>query len=268
MRANKYLKGVVEKIANNDTFSKKEKMGYKKVKNSVKEWNESISPGFHLFGGVKAKVQKSGSRAKGTSIKGTSDIDLFVSITDSKNEYTTRELSESLHTHLSSDFRETRKQNVSTRIITDGCKFDVTSAKQSNSKSHERKDDHYIYSRGQDARMLTNIQSGIEIINSSKYKKEIMLIKRWRDINGLKISSTYIELFVYDALENNHSRNLSENIITVLKELEDTVVTKKIVDPGNPKNIISETMTKQEKRVVKKVATESLEKEDFDEIFR
>lgn len=76
---------------------------------------------------------------------------------------------------------------------------------------------------------------------------EVKLTKIWRNQNKLSFPSIYLELFVISVLHGKNTNQLERNMLTILKSLVDDLKNKRIVDPANTNNILSDevdTLTK------------------------
>ena len=98
--------------------------------NDVKEWSN----------GCLEQIYVSGSRAKGTAIKGSSDIDFLISLKATTNN-TLEEIYNSLYNKLTGKSYNIRKQNVSLGVIYQGYNIDLVPAK----KHFGNTNDHSLY---------------------------------------------------------------------------------------------------------------------------
>lgn len=268
MTVREYLDSILAKRSNNGAYTQAEIQAYNRMNSLIEKWAQT----FKKFNGwsyeypITIEAQKSGSRAKGTAIKGKSDIDIFVSITDKNGQFAIKDLYNNLYNFLRKQLADSipmRKQNVSIGIEYSGCSIDLTPAKRYNGSYYtsngRRYDDHWLYSRKSDSRTLTNIQKHIELVRYSGLTNEMMLLKIWRNENNVELPSIYLEILTTEVLSNYRS-GLADNFKTLLSAIRDTVLTRKIVDPSNSANIISndKNITPQEKQYAKKVAENSL----------
>ena len=274
MTVREYLEGILAKRSNNGAYTQAEIQAYNRMYSLIEKWAQT----FKKFNGwsyeypITIEAQKSGSRAKGTAIKGKSDIDIFISITDKNGQYAIEDLYNNLYSFFRKELADSipmRKQNVSIGIEYSGCSIDLTPAKRYNGHnyiSHGRRyDDHWLYSRKSDSRTLTNIQKHIELVRYSGLTNEMMLLKIWRNENNVELPSIYLEILTTEVL-SNYRNGLADNFKSLLSAIRDTVLTRKIVDPSNSTNIISndKNITPQEKQYAKKVAENSLKLMDDD----
>lgn len=151
---------------------------------------------------------------------------------------------------MNNRYKHVRKQNVSIGLEYQGHDVDIVPAKRVNSQNWDRKNDHYLWSTKKRNRMLTNIQKHIDIVKSSNAQDEIILAKLWKKKHNIDISSIYLEMLVIDSLKNNKTYSLDRDFLTTLKYISDNIVNKKVVDPANSNNIISDTLMHREKVVI------------------
>src|SRR5690606_38767256 len=188
----------------------------------------------------------SGSRAKGTAISMASDVDYLVSLSSDCNATTggLKSIYDSLHNHLKSKYNPLRKQNVSFRINLGGLEIDITPARKHSGNTN----DHWLYVSKIDTWKQTNIQKHIIDISGCGRLNEIKLLKIWRELNGLDFPSIYLEYLTISALSGKSldATKLADNFIFLLRELaKDTSnpLNRRIVDPANSNNILSDLLT-------------------------
>ena len=99
MTVREYLEGILAKSSNNGAYTQAEIQAYNRMNSLIEKWAQT----FKKFNGwsyeypITIEAQKSGSRAKGTAIKGKSDIDIFISITDKNGQYAIEDLYNNLY---------------------------------------------------------------------------------------------------------------------------------------------------------------------------
>ena len=208
-----------------------------------------------------SEIIKSGSSAKGTAIKGVSDIDLFISLKSDTRE-TLKELYNSLDSYVKSKGINTKRQNVSIGIIQYGLAIDlVPGTKQSGYQNY-----HSIYVSKKDTWTQTNVKVQINLISNSIHKDEIILTKIWRKNHGLDFPSMYLELIVIEALKYKPVGDLSNNFWAVLAYLKNDFVEKLITDPSNSNNRVSDILYKYEKEAIVIKAKESISEKYWSDI--
>jgi len=206
-------------------------------------------------------IYLSGSRAKGTAINLSSDLDLFVSL-KSTTKNTLREIYDSLHNYVERAGYKARKQNVSIGVNISGKQIDLVPAKKRPGNTNY----HSLYISKRDTWTQTNIIEHINKVQNSGRILEIILLKIWRKLHGLEFPSIYLELTVIEALKGRNKNAPAENFLCLLEYLRDEFIGKVIVDPANTNNIISDDLYKYEKEAIQKKARESRSQEYWREI--
>ena len=273
MTANEYLISRIQKYDNNHTYNVNEENAFNSLKRIVQDWFNETYPkhsAYSVYHTQSLEVQKSGSRAKGTAIKGSSDMDMFLSITDRENEDRLKDYYDSLYLYLKRSNITVRKQNVSIGATYNGFSIDLVPAKKSNQSSYTRDwqayNDHWLWSNKKQQRTKTNIQKHIDLVRYNRIEKYVMLTKIWRNNHGLDFPSIYIELLVKDALDVKRTNDLATDFWNILKYIRDNIVEKKVVDPSNSNNIISDTLTNEEKLAIKKALIASLSEQYWESV--
>jgi predicted nucleotidyltransferase len=206
-------------------------------------------------------IYLSGSRAKGTAINLSSDLDLFVSLKSTTNN-TLREIYDSLHSYVERAGYTARKQNVSIGVNISGKQIDLVPAKKRPGNTNY----HSLYISKRDTWTQTNVIEHINKVQNSGRILEIVLLKIWRKLHGLEFPSIYLELTVIEALTGRNKNALAENFLWLLEYLRDEFIGKVIVDSANTNNIISDDLYKYEKEAIQKKARESRSQEYWRDI--
>ena len=196
----------------------------------------------------------SGSFAKGTANRSSTDIDLFLSL-HWNTEGTLREIYEGLERVLREGGFAVRRQNVSLRVKVNGFAVDLVPGKRQSPIS----EDHSLYLRRRDSWIKTNVKKHVRWVEGTGRRAEMRLMKLWRDERGLDWPSFYVELATARALEEQVlPGTLSGNLRRVLEFVRDRLEWARLVDPANGSNVVSDTLTQEEKRVVARAAGEEL----------
>jgi hypothetical protein len=198
-------------------------------------------------------VYLSGSRVKGTAIKISSDLDLFISL-KSNTENTLKEIYQSLNNFLISKGFKTREQNVSIGVEVQSKQIDLVPAKKRSGNTNY----HSLYLSKQNSWIQTNVIEHINKIKDSGRIIEIILLKVWRRLHSITFPSIYLELIVIEALKNKSKNDPANNFWTVLQYLRDDFIYKIVIDPANTNNIISNDLYQYEKEIIKRKAIKSL----------
>ena len=203
------------------------------------------------------EIKQSWSMAKWTAISLSSDLDLMVSLVHNCNEtsWWLESIFNSLWSCLNTSYwiNNVRKQNVSYRINLNWIKIDITPARKLSWNTNE----HTIRISKQNTWQKTNIQMHINDISNSWRINEIKLLKIRRELNNLEFTSIYLEYLVLNILswKSKQLEHLSDNFLFILTEIANTnVMFKRIIDPANSNNILSDLLTQTEKESIIRAA--------------
>jgi len=208
------------------------------------------------------KGSYSGSYAKGTAIRGRTDVDIFVSL-NSNRPNTLKEIFDGLHSWISQNgYPNARKQNVSVHVVHNSVEVDLVPAVHLGGNT----EDHWLYvNKSNKERTKTNVDTHINTVKSSGRVNEIILTKIWRKNHKLDFPSFYLELAVIEALKYKRS-GLADHFLAVLDYLSSGLVLARFVDPANTNNIISDDLTDTEKRVIASQAGQSRRQQSWESI--
>lgn len=250
-----YVKGVVDKYALPDSLNYSEKSNvFDPLCNYIDNW--ALRNGYDL-----TSKKLSGSRAKGTAITLSSDLDIFISLSST----TTTALAtiyNSLYDYMRSQNIQCRKQNVSIGVSYNNKDVDLVPGK----RQSQYGDDHSLYKSKQSTWTQTNITTHISTVRNSNRGVEIMATKIWRERHGLDFPSLFMELAVIEAIKYRNYNDYDNNFWEVLGWLSTNITTIRIIDPANSNNIISDDLTIAEKKSISNKATESRQKQNWNEI--
>ncbi len=218
----------------------------------VKRW-----AGQHLRSG-----SYSGSYAKGTAIRGRTDVDIFISLkSDISN--TLKEIFNGLHSWISQNgYPYARKQNVSVHVAYNSIEVDLVPAVHLGGNT----EDHWLYvNKSNRERTKTNVDVHIDTVRNSGRIGEIILTKIWRKNHNLDFPSFYLELAVIEALKYKRS-GIADHFLAVLDYLSNGFLSARFVDPANTSNIISDDLTDVEKRAIASQARQSRRQQSWGSI--
>ena len=206
------------------------------------------------------EVKPSGSYAKGTAIRGKTDVDMFISLAPNTTQ-TLKELYNMLLKRVREKGYNPRAQNVSIGITHNGINVDLVPAK----KHQGYTSDHSLYRRKADTWTQTNVDTHIKLVSQSGRTEEIRAIKIWRQLHNIEFTSFYLELTVIEALKGRYTGQPAANVLAVLDYLSNGLVNR-VIDPANSNNVISEDLTISEKISVRSQAKTSRAKQSWGEI--
>ncbi len=210
-----------------------------------------------------SKICFSGAYAKGTAVKGSSDIDLFISLKSSTKQ-TLGEIFQMLFNLVNKKGWKPRKQNVSIGINLNGYKIDLVPAK----KQEGLHNWHSLYKNKTKTWTQGNIAEHISTVQKSGRINEIRAIKIWRNLNDLDFPSFYLELTVINALYGKRTGNLSQNVLHTLSYIGKYFANSRVVDPSNSNNIISNDLSKEERTYIAEIAQNSASQRNWKDIIR
>jgi len=211
-------------------------------------------------------VTPSGSFAKGTANLSGTDIDLFISVHQDTPE-TLADVYNTLDNRLRQSGYVTRRQNVSIGVTVGGQKVDLVPAKRQNALTG----DHSLYRSKAGTWTKTNVDTHVALVRNSRRLEEIRVLKLWRDQHGLDFPSFYLELTVIESLgttllTSEPYGDLANNVWKVLQYLRDRFADRRVMDPANTNNVISDDLTSAEKGAIKAAAAKSLAATNWNQI--
>jgi len=250
-----YVKGVVDKYVLPELLDYTEKNTvFDPLCNHMDNW--ATRNGFSL-----TSKKLSGSRAKGTAITLSSDLDIFISLSSS----TTAPLSaiyNALYDYICSQKIQCKKQNVSIGVVYNNKSVDLVPGK----RQHQHGDDHSLWKNRKNTWTQTNITTHINTVRNSNRTVEIMATKIWRKQHALDFPSLFLELAVLEASKYRTYHDYDNNFWEVLGWLSSNIMTVRIIDPANSNNIISDDITNTEKNAIANKARESRQKKNWNEV--
>lgn len=250
MTPDDYVRNVLGKYAIPTDHKRQVELAAQDVYPCVSAW-----AGSHLQG-----VEYSGSFAKGTTVRGGTDVDLFVSLKPSMGG-PLRDLYNNLYTVLANRGFRPKRQNVSIGLTVRGLSVDVVPARRHAGSGQ----DHSLYRNRTGTWTKTNVHNHIQIVRDSGRIDEIRAVKIWRRLHGLELPSIYLELAVIRALRGERS-GLAANFWKVLDWLSSQIQAAAIVDPANEGNTISDDLNSNEKAAIATRAAWSLRQSNWGQI--
>lgn len=196
----------------------------------------------------------SGSTEKETAVKGSNDVDMFISLSPNLN-MSMKDIYDSLYDFIAREGFIPKKQNVSIGIDLQGTSIDLVPAR----KHPGNTNDHSLYSKRTGNWIQTDVQAQINHIKNSNRRAEIKLIKIWRNLNGIDFPSYCLELAVLDALHRLARNNLANNFRAVLEYLQQDFSSATLLDIAKLSNTVSDEMTTSEKTAVANAAGRTLQ---------
>jgi len=202
-----------------------------------------------------------GSYAKGTRVKGATDIDILVSL-GPRTPLDADKLYERFFDFLKRKNLKPRQLNVSIGLLHNGLEVHVIPARQ----EHGGANDHRIFETEHRRVIRTNFDTHVKVVKESGFIEEIRLAKIWRNLRNLRLPSFCLELGVMDAMHHSPQHQPAKNLETVLRYFKDTLPNAPIRDPANFDNRVSDDLLKHEKIAVSEAAAESLKQANWGKV--
>lgn len=236
--------GVINKILNN--YSNNEDISLRtKAEHLQNKLFKEFSQYLSQFPAI------SGSSEEGTAIVG-SDIDIQVKF--KKNAGTIPEVRHIVEDFFNNKFKDyqltkIRSQNHSIGLF---FKFGANTKRIDIVPMREIENgqgDTFIYSMNDSTIKKTNAKKQQKALSfSQKERNIIMLLKGWKSENNITIPSVLIKFLVKRAFnEINVPRARDKALLSIVKYIADKIKTIRVVDPSNTNNIISESLSYEEK---------------------
>ncbi|MGA2789477.1 MAG: nucleotidyltransferase [Candidatus Bathyarchaeia archaeon] len=208
-------------------------------------------------------VSFSGSYAKNTGIRGTTDVDLFISL-DPSTPGTLKEIYDHLFNFLTNQNLSPHKQNVSINVRYSGISVDLIPARKQSGNTN----DHSLFRNRTQTWTQTNVQTHINLISNSGRIDEIKALKIWRNLNNLEFPSLLLELAVLEALHGYNRNQVAANVFSVFDYFVNTFPSARLVDPANSNNAVSDDITSTEKTTIANAARTALRSTNWNQIIR
>lgn len=197
-----------------------------------------------------------GSIIKGTSIQ-NSDIDILLRF--KKPTGTIEQVFNKVFEFINHELDDVTITNVRKQKHSIGITYDVNGEKHRidivpTRISRNASNDDYIYVNdtslfGQPTFKKINPRKQLRVLNfTNQEKKVVRLLKMWKNENNIDIKSIYLELLVKRAFQDGTlSRNIDKCLLGVLNYIGKNAHKIRIIDPANSNNIISDTISYDEK---------------------
>ena len=203
-------------------------------------------------------IQHCGSYAKGTRVKGGTDIDLLVSL-GPRTPLDADKLYDRFFVFMRDRGYKPVRKNVSLGLQLRGLQIDLIPARQEWGGSN----DHRIFETEHRRVTRTNFDTHLTVVEGSGVVEEIRLMKIWRTLRNLRMPSFCLELAVIDALRNRPRGQPAANMEAVLVYFRETLPGAPIRDPANFENRVSDDLLRHEKIAIAEAATASLREADW-----
>jgi len=220
---------------------------------------EALIPALKRWSGKQLLgITLSGAYAKGTAISLSSHVDVLLSLRSSTEEE--RKVFWKLSEYLVGENLQPRTRTVSVQVESKGLRVDIVPAWSASGGGQ------ILYHREPVSPVRTNVALHVRLITSSGRLQEICALKIWRERHALDFPSFYLELATLLALEEQRFGQLADGVFTVLRFLSRHLMQVVIRDPANPENVISDSLTAEQKKAIAQAARQALEDDDWEKI--
>jgi len=214
------------------------------------------------FGSIPT-IRYSGSKAKGTMIAESYDLDIICYFPDSETK-SLKDIYSEVWNVLGKYYKLEPKSSA-IRIK----KEDVYSEHDYHIDvvpgRYIKGDDGYAFihvSNGEKDRLQTNIDVHVRNISKSDCREIIKLVKLWKVRNDLpsNLKTFVFELFTINALNDSRNKDdLAASFVKVMTALKDELISTRLEDPANSNNIVSDSITSANKSLIAQKAAETIE---------
>lgn len=251
MTINDYLKDLLEdqNISEND-----------KEYSLLEEHKSEITDYLRNKFGSDPIIKYAGSKAKGTMLKESYDLDIvcYFPYTDSRS---LKDIHKDVYEYLEKEYK-LEKRSSAIRIwdlknsdVSEDYHVDVVPGRFIEGTS----DVFLPVTTDERDRIQTNLKTHIDYIKNSGCVEIIRLFKLWKKRNKVNLKTFILEVFIVETLKDFDKKNsLQESVLKVLIDLKHEFPTKRLVDPANSGNVLSEIMTSIEKNIVSNMADNAL----------
>lgn len=202
-----------------------------------------------------------GSYAKGTRVKGGTDIDVLVAL-GPRTPLDTDKLYDRFFEVLKGKGYKPIRQNVAIGLQLRGLEIQLIPARQEWGGSN----DHRIFENERQRVIRTNFDTHLKVVKESDAFDEIRLAKIWRNLHSLRLPSFFLDLAVIDALHRRPHHQPAANLEAVLQYFRDTLPNAPIRDPANFENRVSDGLLRHEKIAIAEAAAASLKLGDWSRV--
>ncbi len=225
--------------------------------------------------GSSPSIRYGGSKAKGTMIKDSYDLDVicYFDNDDTTAGETLQEIYDSVAETCEDDYYVERKPSAVRLKCKDSddiedYHIDVVPGRFVD----DNRDDVFLYRHSAEkGRQKTNLDVHIDHVKDSGVVSSIRLNKFWRVRNEMSVRNFILELLTIELLKDKKNKSLTDQLTHVWTELRDNIDDINIEDPANPTgNDFSELFNstiKFELSEAAKTALENVEKDDWKAIF-
>lgn len=216
--------------------------------------------------GDEPTIRYGGSKAKGTMIKESYDLDI-VCYFPRDCDMDIEEIYNDVHKKLSETYSIVPKTSALRIQKKDEDNVDYHIDVVPGRFIDEKEQDTFLYvAKGKEERIKTNLDTHIKVITKSGCADIIKLGKLWKVRNKVNLRTFILELLVLKAMEDSKSKSdHKSSFVKLLEYLRDEISEVRLEDPANSNNVVSDNWTSAERSSLSAMASSSLSLIEKDE---
>ena len=125
----------------------------------------------------------------------------------------------------------------------------------------------YLYNKDTGGRFQTSIEIQVNYVKKSQRQDTIRLMKLWKKRKDVPIKTFILEHMVIEGCRGVPRNTLEPQLNTAFQFIENNITTKRITDPANSQNIISNDLSTEEKNRIKRLATQAIDAKSWGQVF-
>lgn len=209
------------------------------------------------------KTYYGGSYKKKTMIKASYDLDIILYWAPDA-PYTLQNLYKRVGSVLQKNWKCVKSKRVGWELPFEGdFHIDVIPGKESSKDSQYA----YLYNRKTGGRFQTSIKIQINYVQNSRRQDAIRLMKLWKKRKNVPIKTFILEQMVIEGCKALSRNTLEPQLDATFEYIKDNITTKKIFDPANSQNIISNEISIEQKNRIRKLASQAINADKWSQIF-
>lgn len=218
--------------------------------------------------GAEPIIKYAGSIAKGTMLKESYDLDIVCYFPDTDSR-SLKDIHKSVFDYLENEYTLEKKSSA-IRIL------DLKNSQNSidyhvdvvPGRFIEGTSDVFLpVTTSERDRIQTNLKTHISYIKDSDCIEIIKLFKLWKTRNNIALRTFILEVFIVETLKDFDKKHLLQDaVLKVFLDLKLEFPTKRLIDPANSGNVLSELITSIEKNIVANMADNALKTINYSNI--
>ncbi len=204
-----------------------------------------------------------GSYAKGTMIQVSYDLDIVLYWANNFR-YSPRNLYNEIGSVLQSKGRNPKSKKVGWEIPFQGdFHIDVIPGKKILNKPNYA----YLYNTNTNNRFQSSVKKHVSFVKKANRQSVIKLMKLWKKRKSVPIKTFILEYMIIEGCKRVSRNTLEPQIGAAFEYIEENITTKRILDPANSQNIISDDITQEEKNRIRRLAIQALDADSWSKVF-